>query len=78
MSEKDKLRGIIAEMVRAEIEAMMREAKEEVGEVIRSEFFPQLRAVIREAITKELESVAREVEGEEEEKGEKWQFHQRK
>ncbi len=69
MSEKDKLRGIIAEIVRAEIEAMMREAKEEVGEVIRSEFFPQLRAVIREAITKELESVAREVEGEEEEKG---------
>jgi len=70
MIEKDKLRAIIAGIVREEIEEMMSEAEEEVGEVVRTEFLPRLRSAIRESISKELESVAfgygYKVEGEEE------------
>ncbi len=70
MDEKDKLQGIIAEIVREEIEAIMKEAKEEIREIVRAELFLGLRSTVRESISKELESVAFEygykLEGEEE------------
>ncbi|MBC8522114.1 MAG: GvpL/GvpF family gas vesicle protein [Methanomicrobia archaeon] len=70
MSEKDKLRGIIAKIVREEIEAMTREAKGEIRAIVRAELFPGLRSAVRESITKELESATFEygykVESEEE------------
>ncbi|MDI6810941.1 MAG: GvpL/GvpF family gas vesicle protein [archaeon] len=55
--ENDKLKEIIAEIVREETEAMVREAKEEIREIVRSDFLPMLRSAIRESITKELEEV---------------------
>jgi len=70
MSEKDKLWGIIAGIVREEIEEMMSEAEEEIGEIVRAELIPGLRSAIRESISKELESAAfgyeYKVKGEEE------------
>ena len=70
MSEKDKLRGIIAEIVREEIEEIVKEANGEIREIVRAELFPGLRSTVRESITKELESAAFEygynVEGEKE------------
>jgi hypothetical protein len=50
MSDRDKLRGIIAEIAREEIEEMMSEAKEEVEEIVRTEFLPRFRAANRETI----------------------------
>jgi hypothetical protein len=76
MSEKDKLRGIIAKIVREEIEAIVKEAKEEIREIVRTELLPGLRSAIRESLSKELESAAFEYgykvesKGEEREKGE--------
>jgi len=58
MSEKDKLRGIITEIVREEIEEMVQEANEEMKEIVRADLFPRLRSTVRESITKELESAA--------------------
>ena len=70
MSEKDKLRGIITEIVREEIEEIVKEVNEEIREIVRAELFPGLRSTVRESITKELESAAFEygynVEGEKE------------
>jgi len=56
--EKDELRGIITKIVREEIEAMIREAKKEIREVVKTELLPGLRSIIRETISKELEEVA--------------------
>ncbi|MCK4732313.1 MAG: GvpL/GvpF family gas vesicle protein [Methanophagales archaeon] len=58
MTEKDKLRGIIAEIVREETEAMMSEANEAIREIVRTDFLPKLRSAVRESITKEFESAA--------------------
>ena len=58
MSEKDKLRRIIAEIVREEIEEIVKEANEEIREIVKAELFPGLRSAVRESITKELESAA--------------------
>lgn len=58
MSEKDKLRGIIAKIVREETEAMMSEANEKIREIVRTELLPGLRSAVRESISKELESAA--------------------
>jgi len=70
MSEKDKLREIIAKIVREETEAMMSEANEEIREIVRTELLPGLRSAVRESISKELESAAfgyeYKVKGEEE------------
>ena len=56
--ENDKLKEIIAEIVREETEAMVRETKEEIREIVRSDFLPMLRSAIRESILKELEEAA--------------------
>ncbi|MBE0516212.1 MAG: GvpL/GvpF family gas vesicle protein [Methanophagales archaeon] len=68
MSEKNRFRGIIAEITREEIEAMVREAKGEIAEIVRAELRPGLMSAVREAISKELESAVfgYKVEGEEE------------
>jgi len=72
MSEKDKLRGIIAEIVREETEEIVKEANGDIREIVRTELFPGLRSAVRESITKELESATFEyrykVESEEREK----------
>jgi hypothetical protein len=57
MSENDKLRGIIAEIVREETAAMVKEANEAIREIVRAELLPRLRSAIRESISKELEEV---------------------
>lgn len=57
MGKKDKLRGIIAEIVREESAAIVREANEEIREIVRAELLPRLRSAIRESISKELEEV---------------------
>lgn len=57
MSERDKLRGIIAEIVREETEAIVREANEVIREIVRAEVLPKLRSAVRESISKELEEV---------------------
>ncbi len=65
----EKVRGIILEIVREEIEAIVKEANGEIREIVRAELFPGLRSTVRESISKELESAAFEcgynVEGEE-------------
>lgn len=58
MSEKDKLRKIIVEIVREETEEIVREANGDIREIVRTELFPRLRSAVRESITKELEKVA--------------------
>ena len=61
------------EIVRAEIEVMTRDAKEEIRALVRAELLPVLRSAVREAIAEELESAAFESEltAKEEEKEEK-------
>jgi len=57
MGKNDKLRGIIAEIVREETAAMVKEANEVIREIVRAEVLPRLRSAIRESISKELEEV---------------------
>jgi uncharacterized protein YajQ (UPF0234 family) len=58
MSENEKLRGIILEIVREEIDALTREAKEEIRALVKAELLPVLRSAVRESITEELENAA--------------------
>jgi len=56
--ESGALKKIVMELVREEAEAMLREAKDAIPEMVRAEFLPLLRSAIRESISKELEEVA--------------------
>ncbi len=58
MSENEKVRGIILEIVREEIDALTREVKEEIRALVRAELLPVLRSAVRESITEELENAA--------------------
>ncbi len=54
----EKVRGIILEIVREEIEVMTRDAKEEIRALVKAELLPVLRSAVRESITEELENAA--------------------
>lgn len=55
--ENDVLIEIIEEIAKEEAEAMVREAKEVIREIVRSNLLPMLRSAVRESISKELEEV---------------------
>jgi len=54
-SETEKLRGVIADLVREEAEALVHEASEAITEIVRSNLLPAVRSAIREEIAKQLE-----------------------
>ena len=54
----EKVRGILLEIVREEIDVMTRDVKGEIRELVRSELLPVLRSAVRESIAEELESAA--------------------
>ena len=55
--ENEKLREVIAEIFREEVEEIMQGANEAIREIVSAEFLPMLRSAVRESILKELEEV---------------------
>lgn len=66
MTEKDEFNGLIARIVREEIESIVDETRKTIAEVVRSELIPELRAAIRGSIAKELASATFDVESKKE------------